>query len=327
MSLSQVLNKEDTLNIRQIDDQLANNDNNDEQFCEILTSLPDNTSRTDLLDQLRRKLLVSVARKLNCNKVFVADSTMDIASRVLGDICLGRGAQLATLSAFCDARCTDIKILKPMRDFTQQELIYYSECHRLNPVKSKKTNLTIQPATSIQTLTHNFITGLESEFSSTVSTIMRTAEKLSTRSNKDNQDMEDNCVLCDATLNSVSSDNNVTAMKAIEVSRLVSSKHANARTSVSDKGNESFNDKLNRTSLCLSSDRECSDNNGSRCNCTDGKIGQLTVEDVQKCLCYSCRLIFRKSNLLSGLPASLLLAVQQRLALKKMKEDISDFLL
>ncbi|XP_014483247.1 PREDICTED: cytoplasmic tRNA 2-thiolation protein 2 [Dinoponera quadriceps] len=326
VSLSQVLNKDDTLDIRQFDNQLVK-DNNDEQLHEILTNLPDNTSRTDLLEQLRRKLLLSAARKLNCNKVFVADSTMDIATKVLGNICLGRGAQLSTLATFCDTRCTDIKILKPMRDFTQQEMMYYSQCHSLNPIKSKKINVTTQPATSIQALTYNFIMGMESQFSSTISTIMRTAEKVSARNNKDNQDME-NCVLCDASLDSVSSENNVTAMKAIEVSSLVSSKYFNARTSVTDKENESFSDKKSdRTSQCLSNNQKCCNNNSSQCGCMNGKMGQLTTEDVQKCLCYSCQLIFRNSNLLSRLPASLLFAVQQRLALKKMKEDISDFLI
>lgn len=324
VSLSQALNKEDVLSIRRIDDQLVNRNNNDEQLHEILTSLPDSTSRTDFLDKLRGKLLVSAARKLNCNKVFVADSTMDIATKVLGDICLGRGAHLSTRAAFCDARCTDIKILKPMRDFTQQELIYYSEYHMLSPVKSKKTEVTIQPATSIQALTHNFTVGLESQFSGTASTIMRTAEKLSAKSNKDNQDMEDNCVLCDASLDSVSSNSGVTAMKAIEVSRLVSSKDTIARTIVSDKENELFNDKeSNRTNQCQSNNQGCCNKRGY----TGSKIEQLTTEDVQKYLCYSCKLIFRNSDLLSRLPASLLFAIQQRLAFKKMKDDISDFLL
>ncbi|XP_032668107.1 cytoplasmic tRNA 2-thiolation protein 2-A isoform X2 [Odontomachus brunneus] len=325
VSLSQVLSKEDVLSIRQIDDQSIGSNNNDEQFREILTSLSDSTSRADFLDKLRGKLLVSAARKLNCNKVFVADSTMDIATKVLGDICLGRGAQLSTRAAFCDAQCADIKILKPMRDFTQQELIYYSECHMLNPVKSKKIEVTIQPATSIQALTYNFTVGLESQFSGTASTVMRTAEKLSAKSSKDNQDLENNCVLCNASLDSVSSDSGVTAMKAIEVSRLVSSKDATARTIVSDKENKLFSNKeLNQ---CQSNNQGCCNNNSNQCGYIDSKIEQLTTEDVQKYVCYSCKLIFRNSDILSKLPASSLFAIQQRLAFNKMKDHISDFLL
>ncbi|EFN85786.1 UPF0432 protein C16orf84-like protein [Harpegnathos saltator] len=325
VSLSQVLNTEDLLDIRQIDGELINSDN--EQLCKILSNLSNNTSRIDLLDKLHRKLLLSVARKLNCNKVFVADSTMDVATKVLGDICLGRGAQLSTLAAFCDARCTDIKILKPLRDFTQQELVYYSEYYMLNPVKSKKMDITIQPAISIQALTYNFTMALESQFSGTISTIMRTAEKLSARNNQNNQDMEDNCVLCDAGLNSVSSDN-VTAMKAIEVSRLVSSDAKDIRIFIRTEEKESFNDKKSvRTNLCLPTNAECCNNSGSRCDYVGNKIGQLTVEDVQRCLCYSCKLIFRNSDFLSSLPASLLSSMQKRLALKKMRNDISDFLL
>nr|XP_012218136.1 PREDICTED: cytoplasmic tRNA 2-thiolation protein 2 isoform X2 [Linepithema humile] len=175
VSLSQVLSKEDILSIIPIDQQQINNEN-DDQLYTILANLSDETSRTDLLSQLRRRLLLSAARKLNCNKVFIADSAMDIATKVLGDICLGRGAQLSVLANFCDTRCTDVKILKPLRDFTQQELLYYSKYHRIESVKLRELIVTI-PTTSIQTLACNFTIELDSQFSGTVSTIFRTAEK------------------------------------------------------------------------------------------------------------------------------------------------------
>ncbi|XP_050464312.1 cytoplasmic tRNA 2-thiolation protein 2-A [Cataglyphis hispanica] len=308
ISLNQVLSKEDTLEVKPIDYQEVYYEHKD-HLRTILNNLPDNTSRIDLLHQLRRRLLVSTARTLGCNKVFVTDSAIDIATKVLGDICLGRGAQLSMLANFCDARC-DIKILKPLRNFTQQELVYYSQHYEIKSIKLKESNVT---ATSIQALARNFTTGLESQFSGTVSTIFRTAEKISPRINAQ-QNIEDSCVLCDARLDTTSSDQ-ISAVRAIEISKLVSS-NIDTRTS-SNKEKEESND----TILCLDK-INCNDNN--ECNCKKRKI---TAEDVWRYLCYSCRLIFRNSDILNTLPMPLLSAVQQRLALKSMREEINDFLL
>ncbi|XP_029669813.1 cytoplasmic tRNA 2-thiolation protein 2-A [Formica exsecta] len=312
ISLHQVLSKEDTLEVKPIDCREIYHEHEDHLHT-ILDNLPDNTSRIDLLNQLRRRLLVSTAQKLGCNKIFVADSAIDIATKALGDICLGRGAQLSLLANFCDARC-DIKILKPLRNFTQQELVYYSQHYKIKSVKLKESNVTA-PATSIQALAHNFTTGLESQFSGTVSTIFRTAEKISPRINAQ-QNAEDNCVLCDAKLDATSSSDQISAVRAIEISRLISS-NIETRTSSNKEKEES-----NSTILCLDDKIYCNDN--TECGCKKRKI---TAEDVWRYLCYSCRLIFRNSDILSTLPMPLLSAIQQRLALKSMREEINDFLL
>lgn len=313
VSMNQILNEEDTLDIKPMDQEI--NNEHDNQLRAILANLSDDTSRTDFLSQLRRRLLLSAARKLNCNKIFVADSSMDIATKVLGDVCLGRGAQLSTQANFCDARCADIKILKPMRDFTQQELVYYSKYHNISSVKSVESST---PATSIQTLARNFTTELESQFSGTISTVFRTADKISSRDNVQ-QSIEDDCALCDARLDFVSSDNEVTAMRAIEVSKLVSSKCVNASSSNEENGES------NCLSPHLNNEERC--NNNAECSCRTNRKSQITAEDVLRHLCYSCRRIFRNSEILRTLPSPLLFAVQQRIALKNMREKISDFLL
>ncbi|KYQ47920.1 Cytoplasmic tRNA 2-thiolation protein 2 [Trachymyrmex zeteki] len=309
ISISQVLNEEDTWNIKPIDQEI--NYENDNRLHAILTDLSDNTSRTDFLNQLRRKLLLSAARKLNCNKIFVADSATNIATKVLSDVCLGRGAQLSTQANFCDAR-TDIKILKPMRDFTQQE----TEYHKIKPVKSIEDSI---PATSIQALACNFTIELESQFSGTISTVFRTADKISPRSNVQ-ESIEDNCALCDARLNFIPSGNEVTAMRAIEVSKLMSSKCIDTISSSNNEENGESN------YLFTYSDNNGCCNDNANCNC-ENRERQITTEDVWRHLCYSCRQIFRNSDILHNLPLPLLLAVQQRAALKKMREKISDFLL
>jgi len=314
VSMGQVLNEEDDLDIKPMNQEI--NYENDTRLRAILANLSDDTSRMDFLSQMHRRLLLLAARKLNCNKIFVADSAVDIATKVLGDVCLGRGAQLSTQANFCDARCADIKILKPMRDFTQQELVYYSEYHKINSVKSMKSGT---PATSIQALARNFTTELESQFSGTISTVCRTAEKISPRNNVQ-QNVEDNCALCDARLDFVPSGNDMTAMRAIEISKIVSSKCVNISSSDNEENGES-------NSFLPHSDNDGYCNDNAECNCKSNRKEQVTTEDVWRHLCYSCRRIFQNSEILCNLPSSLLFTVQQRVALKNMREKISDFLL
>lgn len=322
VSLSQVLNKEeDTLNICLMSSTNCQiNNENDERLHKLFLNLRDDTSRTDLLHQLRRKLLISVARKVGCNKIFVADSVMNIAERVLGDLCLGRGAQLSSLATFCDSTYSDISILKPIRDFTKQELDYYAKYFNLNPIKLEGTDV-ITTTNSVQALVHNFTVDLESQFSGTVSAIFRTAEKVSAKNNK-YQDMEDNCVLCEAKLLSVSSNNvGVSALRAVEISRSVSRKYIHEKIS--------SNNIEYKESDCMSlqSDSEkCSNDNGE-CSCKHNKKVQLTPENIWRCLCYSCKMIFQDTEIMHILPEPLLCAIQQRLALKTMREEINDFLL
>jgi len=279
--------------------------------------LSDNSSKIDLLDKLRQKLLITVARKLNCNIIFQSNSAMDIATKILGDLCLGRGTQLSTLGNFCDAEYSDIKILKPMKDFTRQELLYYSECYKIDFIKSKESNL-LSSMKSIQSLAHNFIMRLESQFPGTVSAVTHTAEKLSIKGNED-QNVENNCILCDARLDFISY-NEISAMRAIEVSRLISSEYDVTKDLSSKKKDEE--------STCkhlLLNNENCNEN--ANCVKNNGESKQESSEDIRKCFCYSCRLIFRNLDIRSIFPVSLLFIIEQRLALKKMRNEINDFLL
>ncbi|XP_011872193.1 PREDICTED: cytoplasmic tRNA 2-thiolation protein 2 [Vollenhovia emeryi] len=305
VSLSQVLNAEDALDVKPMGEEMSHE--RDDQLRAMLAGLSDDTARTDLIGQLRRRLLLSAARRLDCGKIFVADSAVDIAAKALGDVCLGRGAQLSALAGFCDARCTDVLILKPMRDFTQQELAHYSRYHGISCVKPAELGA---PAACIQALARGFTTQLESQFSGTVSTVFRTADKVSPRGDAQ-RGVEDNCALCDASLDSGTSADEVTATRALEVSKRVSSRCVAA----SSPGNEEASGDSN----CLVP--------GTACSCKNDVRGQVAAEDVWRCLCYSCRRIFPSTEILCDLPAPLLSAIRQRIALKSMKERISDFLL
>ncbi|KAG7204228.1 hypothetical protein KM043_002056 [Ampulex compressa] len=177
-SLNDALN-EGTIDLSLIDSvELV--DTKDLALNQAFCALPDITARNELRRQLCRRLIVHAARSLKCNKVFLADTSRDLASKVLSDVALGRGAQLSLNVGFCDARCSDVIILRPMRDFTESEVFHYLQHYNLSASGLEMTNAKNAPQ-SLQQITQDFVSYLESEFHSTVSTIFRTSEKLERR--------------------------------------------------------------------------------------------------------------------------------------------------
>ncbi|CAG2065639.1 unnamed protein product, partial [Timema podura] len=80
------------------------------------------------------QLLVRVAKELKCSKVFVGESSTRLAVKILTNVALGRGAHLSLDVGFCDSRDGAIKVLRPMRDFTNKEVAFYNFFNKLEPV-------------------------------------------------------------------------------------------------------------------------------------------------------------------------------------------------
>lgn len=194
--------------LQSINVPLMNTTKEDTMLQEIFNNLENDTARDELLQQLRRKLLVFAARKLNCNKVFIADTSIDLAIKVLGDVSTGRGSQLSFNVAFSDERYSDVKLLRPLRDFTKDDIIAYMECCELHPILNPQKYNFCFPS-SIRNIARNFVYKLDSEFYGAVSTIYRTSEKLATNMepfnniNNDTKivtnkiDVNNICILCE----------------------------------------------------------------------------------------------------------------------------------
>lgn len=87
---------------------------------------------------------------------------------------------------FIDSCDKNVKILRPMKDISQEELDFYIKIKGLNPntLKDVKNN-------SLQTVISTFVTGLQDNFQSTISTICKTADKIGAISND-----TENCRSC-----------------------------------------------------------------------------------------------------------------------------------
>lgn len=270
---------------------------------ELFSRLGDDTGRDELLRRLRRKVFISAARELGCVKVFLADTSTDLAVKVLGDVASGRGSHLSANAAFSDTRCPDIMFLRPMREFTKDDVDFYTRHYDLKAVFASEPCRKSFPR-SVRNIASDFVRGLSSEFSGTVSTIYRTSEKIGERSAQSTE-AERKCALCDSAI--LESDaSSLSAVQATAFSKFVSSRGSAARA---------FIDSLNPT--------------GNE----DGRNGfqnshQCTT--VSRHLCYACANIFsrsRKELPLDVAPSFLRDAIREETELENLRGQIADFLL
>lgn len=333
VSLSKCMTDDLSQKIQLINAPRTSTTDDDAVMRETFDKLESDTARDELLRQLRRRLLASAARELDCNKILVADTSFDLAVKVLGDVSTGRGSQLVCNVGFSDTRSTDVTFLRPLRDFTGEEVVGYLQCYDLDPIlASLKYNRSV-PA-SIRSIAKSFVYRLDNEFYGTVSTIYRTSEKLARKTEEIkrintemNTAVNNCCILCELTLDpGYTREERLSVVQARTFSKLVS-------TSVGCSSNILLNSSDVRGQLkderMESGDQ--SEKEKCRCNgtaCISPRSRTLQPEIIEKYFCYGCRLIFLSSNqTFSVLPTFLLNKIYEELQMRDLRQKISDFLL
>ncbi|XP_071868357.1 cytosolic thiouridylase subunit 2 [Bombus fervidus] len=316
------------------DSSMSMTSDEDTIIQEMFDNLENDTARDELLQQLRRKLLISAAGELNCDKIFIADISFDLALKVLGNVSTGRGSQLPFNVALSDTRHTNVTLLRPLRDFTQNDITNYLDCYNLHPIfSSDKYNFSFP--ISIRNITRHFVHKLDSEFYGTVSTIYRTSEKLATKieqcNNEDNDTKmdanikKDNniCILCELTLDSCHlPKEELSVVQAKLFSKLVST-----------TTDTSLNKTMNSLNICEQSDNEQIESLNAlrqkKCHCqNDIHKSFLKQSIIEKYLCYGCRLIFLNSKQVDNIfPKIIFDTVKNRLQVACLQEEIRDLLL
>ncbi|CAK9822903.1 Cytoplasmic tRNA 2-thiolation protein 2 [Anthophora retusa] len=300
----------------------------DAVLAEIFDNLENDTAKDELSRQLKRKVIVSAARKLRCNKVFIADTSVDLAIKVLGDVSTGRGSQLPFNVAFSDVRHTDVTLLRPLRDLTGDEVIAYLDCFKLYPVFDSQKSSSSFPV-SIRNVAKSFVQQLDSEVNGTVSAIYRTSEKLATKMveldnvldvNTDAKtDVNHICILCDLNLKShYPSEERVSTVQARLFSKLVCTGIVDSL----DVCEESTGEEMKTKNMLKR--KACQCDNINICNSPQEQSQSI----IEQYLCYSCRLIFLDSKqMYTALPNFILTAIEKKLQIARLEREIKDFLL
>ncbi|KAJ1083977.1 hypothetical protein NDU88_004132 [Pleurodeles waltl] len=284
-----------------------------QRLIDLFSAVTTLTAREELLQKLRTHLILHTARTHGYSKVMMGDSCTRLAIKSMTNISLGRGAFLATDTGFSDERHGDVVVVRPMRDYSLKEISYYNHMFGVQSIFIPGLDTKASAKASIHRLTEDFMTKIQADFPSTVSTVYRTSEKLGVTPRKMNASayVMDRCLLCMCSLDTHFAE--ASAFHATLVSEQFSKKTkpelSTAEKSCCMKARDGAGQCENPTKDCSSVQRG------------DGKSAFLRL------LCYGCRLTVNDMKSLDMLPPYVLLQAEQHNRRAEMKKEIQDFLL
>ncbi|XP_045773034.1 cytoplasmic tRNA 2-thiolation protein 2 isoform X2 [Maniola jurtina] len=176
----------------------------------------------DLIIKIKRQLFLRIAKELDCKTVFTAETTTQLAKKLLCNLALGRGSQVENDIGFADLREKSVRILRPMKDIMNEEIDYFVKVKQLSPVYDY-SNTEI----GLQSVINNFVVDLQDNYPSTIFTVCKTADKIG--SNENTNDVK-NCTLCQSNITLESA--NLTAVDATIFSRQMCFKQADAHDDI-----------------------------------------------------------------------------------------------
>lgn len=163
----------------------------------MISALPSATSKTDIVDIIRRRLITEFARRQACDSIIFADSTTRLAERSLSETAKGRGGFLPLLTA--DGASVDGLVCNyPMRDLLRKELNLYADVASpplrplIAPPQTTQGTVSSKDAT-IDGLMSQYFQSVEENYPSIVANVVRTTSKLTPRPENDSRQF---CNLC-----------------------------------------------------------------------------------------------------------------------------------
>lgn len=142
-----------------------------------LSAMPSPSSRLDLINIIRQKLIRGFAQNHNCERILYGDSTTRLAEKALSETAKGRGGHLPWSTADGSA------CIYPMRDLLKREIIMYAET-----TSPALTSLIIEPKlkspvqsfknSTIDDLMSQYFESVEQNYPSIVANVVRTSCKL-----------------------------------------------------------------------------------------------------------------------------------------------------
>ena len=123
-------------------------------LVELFSHIKTATAKEDLLLYLRTRLLVHMARKLKCQKIFTAENATRMAIKIMSLTSKGRGYTLPFETTFQDDRFPGVLLLRPMKDTLSKEVGIFNNLHKISSLALPSfTTLDPNPKASIDHLT------------------------------------------------------------------------------------------------------------------------------------------------------------------------------
>ncbi|CAM0139613.1 unnamed protein product [Umbelopsis sp. WA50703] len=172
---------------------------NAEKLRAIFDSIDKLSAKEDIYWHLKMSMLYHRAQKEKydmCDFIFLGESSTRQAIKMISMTSKGRGFSAALdVGVENSVSYKDVAVIRPMKDMLGKEIAFYNRNHGIAKNVIQTTNFTTKATSksSIERLTEEFITGLDRDFPSTVSTVSRTASKLTVHSELD---VSNKCAIC-----------------------------------------------------------------------------------------------------------------------------------
>lgn len=247
---------------------------NEQMFLTKLKKIGNSTAKEDFLNISRSNIMRWAASQIQCKYIFISTTSQQVATELLINVALGRGKSVASDISFYDQRTNcNARVLRPMRNIIPLEIENYvrlnNEKNQLIKINDYSNKTKMPSISSIHLLTKQFINNLQENFTSTVSTVFRTGDKISAAVSSpikhDSIEEKQKCKFCHSDLDY----ENSTTLFAIEYSRCVSS---------------------------CADQKEVNDVNLMQQHAVNQVLGANNTDDsenLMKYLCHGCRNIFR----------------------------------
>ena len=276
-------------------------------------NIKDKSSKEEFLIQIMRGVMLAAAKSLDCGKVLTGETGTRLAVELMSSVASGVGGGLPHRVGFRDSREEGVVILRPMRELSSKEVSLYCVYNNLVTWHGQEVQ---GVGDTIRNVTQEFLVGLQDNFPSTIPTVNRTGDKLTTVVETEDQMAEDiaTCCLCGASLDT-DADTRHNALQATQYSSFISA----------GGGNKDPDDnKINQNGVNKDGTECCGEGDGS---CQTKKCHSVTLEELMSHLCYTCRRTFDKIESINDIPEKLLDRVKAQIRRSEMKNEISDFLL
>jgi len=136
--------------------------------------------------------LVEVANQCHCERVFLGSNATRLASNLVTALVTGRGnaVPVSISSTFCRSNVT---FFRPMKDLTGRQLCRFAVIQDIMPYVVVDPHTILSGQRTLGSMSTEFVLRLQDDKSSTISTLLRTAEKVGVRAGPGSPQ----CMFCD----------------------------------------------------------------------------------------------------------------------------------
>ncbi len=166
--------------------------NTEENFLDIYNKVSKIGSFHDDFNLiLIRNIIFKYSIQNNFNKVVFGNTAQSLVNSIFGHIVKGRGYNLREDLGYIDDHFLNarVSVLKPLRDFLTKEILLYNYLNNVQLIysskeilKNVKLKVNLPKNGNTTRLIHDFFDNLQDKMSSTITTVIGTAEKLKLRS-------------------------------------------------------------------------------------------------------------------------------------------------